>query len=138
MITIYILILMMRYSHQREIIMNIIHSTKIHPTADWIYKKARKLIPNISLGTIYRNLKLLEKDDLVATIFDGSVARFDANMEKHDHLKCKVCGSLTDLSLDYDFKSVVEKKFNFIADEIDMTIIGTCSKHKQKEKYNGK
>ena len=68
MITIYYLIFNMRYSHQREIIMNIIYSTKSHPNADWIYKRARKLIPNISLGTIYRNLKLLEKDGHIATI----------------------------------------------------------------------
>lgn len=119
----------MRYSQQRETIINILHSTNMHPTADWIYRKAKKYIPNISLGTVYRNLKQLEQDQLISTIFDGSVARFDSNMERHDHLKCKICGSLTDLTLDYDFKSTVKQKFNFIADEIEMTIIGTCSKH---------
>ena len=119
----------MRYSHQREIILNLIHSTETHPTADWIYSNARTQIPNISLGTIYRNLKQLEQDQLITTIFDGNVARFDSNMESHDHLKCKICGNLTDLTLDHDFKSRVKQKFNFIADKIEMTIIGTCSKH---------
>lgn len=119
----------MRFSHQRETIMNLIHSTDVHPTADWIYMQARILIPNISLGTVYRNLNQLEEDNLIATIFDGNVTRFDSNMESHDHLKCKICGSLTDLTLDYDFKTTVKQKFNFIADEIEMTIIGTCSKH---------
>jgi len=50
-------------------------------------------------------------------------------MDKHDHLKCKICDSLTDLTLDYDFKTTVKQKFNFIADEIEITIIGRCSKH---------
>tara|TARA_B100000575_G_C22617866_1_gene383877 strand:- start:6 stop:398 length:393 start_codon:yes stop_codon:yes gene_type:complete len=128
----------MRFSQQRETIINIVHSTKIHPTANWIYRKAKKFIPNISLGTVYRNLKQLQQDKLISTFLDGSVARFDSNMEKHDHLKCKICGNLTDLTVDHDFKSKVEKEFNFIADEIEMTIIGTCSKHKLKEKNNGK
>lgn len=119
----------MRYSRQREVIMNVIHSTSTHPTADWVYKKTQQFIPNISLGTVYRNLKQLEIDGIIATIHDGLVARYDCNVEKHDHLKCKVCGSLTDLKLDYDFKSTVKRKFNFNADEIDLTIIGTCSKH---------
>ena len=47
----------MRYSHQREVIREIIFSTNSHPSADWVYAKARKAIPNISLGTVYRNLK---------------------------------------------------------------------------------
>ena len=50
----------MRYSRQREVIMNVIHSTSTHPTADWVYKKTQQFIPNISLGTVYRNLKQLE------------------------------------------------------------------------------
>jgi len=129
MITIYFLFLSMRYSQQREIILNLIHSTEIHPTADWIYSSARTQIPNISLGTVYRNLKQLEHDKLIATIFDGTVVRYDSNMDKHDHLKCKICDSLTDLTLDYDFKTTVKQKFNFIADEIEITIIGRCSKH---------
>tara|TARA_B100001287_G_scaffold176969_1_gene149216 strand:- start:428 stop:595 length:168 start_codon:yes stop_codon:yes gene_type:complete len=52
----------MRYSYQREVVKEIICSTKSHPTADWIYSQAKKKISNISLGTVYRNLKTLEEN----------------------------------------------------------------------------
>jgi len=48
-----------RNTQQRKIIYEILKNTDIHPTADWIYSEVRKLIPNISLGTVYRNLKVL-------------------------------------------------------------------------------
>ena len=59
----------MRYSQQREVILNLIQSTNIHPTADWIYSNAKTQIPKISLGTVYRNLKQLEQDKLITTIY---------------------------------------------------------------------
>ena len=50
----------MRYSYQRETIREIISNTNAHPTADKIFQQAKHRIPNISLGTVYRNLKQLE------------------------------------------------------------------------------
>ena len=52
----------MRFSKQREVIQNIVQKTNSHPTADWIFHKAKKEIPNISLGTVYRNLNQLNKN----------------------------------------------------------------------------
>ncbi|HJM85776.1 MAG TPA: transcriptional repressor, partial [Candidatus Marinimicrobia bacterium] len=49
----------MRYSLQKETIREIVKSTDSHPTADWIFQRAKRKIPNISLGTVYRNLKHL-------------------------------------------------------------------------------
>ena len=61
----------MRYSHQRETIREIISSTNIHPTADWIFQQAKDKISNISLGTVYRNLRQLAADGAIRTIYDG-------------------------------------------------------------------
>ena len=120
----------MRYSQQREVILNLIQSTKIHPTADWIYSKAKTHIPKISLGTVYRNLKKLEQDKLIATIYDGNVARYDSNMEKHDHLKCNICGDLIDVNKNnIDISKTILRNFNFKVSDIEMTISGTCKKH---------
>ena len=51
----------MRFSYQRQKIREIVHNTNSHPTADWVYLEVKKSIPNISLGTVYRNLKQLEE-----------------------------------------------------------------------------
>ena len=130
MITIYFLIYDMRYSKQKEVILNLIHSTEIHPTADWIYRNARTQIPNISLGTVYRNLKRLEKDKLIMTIYDGNTARYDSNMKQHDHLKCNTCGDLIDIKKNnIDISKTILRSYNFKVTDIEMTISGTCKKH---------
>ena len=55
----------MRPTRQRALIMEVLNGTTQHPTADWIYDKVRKKCPNVSLGTIYRNLNLLKFLSLV-------------------------------------------------------------------------
>ena len=84
----------MRFSHQRDTIQKIIYSTNSHPTADQVFIKAKKIIPNISLGTVYRNLKQLEKAGILQTIYDDNIIRYDWKTEPHNHLKCKICGDL--------------------------------------------
>ena len=49
----------MRFSHKRELIKEILYSTNSHPSAEWVYNKVKKVMPAISLGTVYRNLKKL-------------------------------------------------------------------------------
>ena len=123
----------MRYSYQREAIKKVVMGTNSHPTADWIYNQTKKIIPKISLGTVYRNLKQLSKDGEINTIYDGNIARYDWNIESHDHLKCTQCGDLVDVHLAHDeFKSIVKTKFKFDVDDVEMTVIGTCSKHAKK------
>ena len=123
----------MRYSYQREAIKKVVKGTNSHPTADWIYNQTKKIIPKISLCTVYRNLKQLSKDGEINTIYDGNIARYDWNIESHDHLKCIQCGDLVDVHLAHDeFKSIVKTKFKFDVDDVEMTVIGTCSKHTKK------
>jgi Fe2+ or Zn2+ uptake regulation protein len=120
----------MRYSRQRELILEIIMGTDSHPAADWVFQQARKQIPEISLGTVYRNLKRLATNGNVRTINDGTVVRYDWDQEPHDHLKCKICGDLMDVHLlEEDIRKSVREKYNFEVDDVEMTIIGTCNKH---------
>ena len=123
----------MRYSYQRETIKKVVKGTNSHPTADWIYNQTKKIISKISLGTVYRNLKQLTRDGEINTIYDGNIALYDWNIESHDHLKCTQCGDLVDVHLAHDeFKSIVKTKFKFDVDDVEMTVIGTCSKHTKK------
>ena len=120
----------MRYSKQREKIKNIVCDSNSHPNADWIFKETKKEIPNISLGTVYRNLKQLEKSGQIKSIHNGGSVRYDGNVKKHNHLRCTVCDDLIDIQIAHDvlYNSVINR-YNFKVDEIELTIIGRCEKH---------
>lgn len=95
----------MKYSRQREAIKEYLSQTKEHPTADIIYMNIKKRFPNISLGTVYRNLNLLVETGEIIKVdgMDGS-DHFDMNTNPHYHFVCNDCGSIHDLemkSIDY-------------------------------------
>lgn len=86
-----------RKSKQRDAIINELCSRYDHPTAMELYLSVREKIPNLSLGTLYRNLSQLEENGLVLKIPDGSTDRFDGNVNPHAHFKCLTCGNVYDL-----------------------------------------
>lgn len=88
----------LRNSKQRAIILEVLKSTKTHPTADWIYEKVRKRIPNISLGTVYRNLSVLKEMGKIMELNCGEkCSRYDGNPENHYHFVCLKCGRVFDV-----------------------------------------
>ena len=120
----------MRYSHQRKVIQKIVKSTKVHPNADWVYKKARKIIPDISLGTVYRNLNQLVKNGSINMIQDGSVTRYDGNIKPHYHLKCDECSEIADIEIhDLNLKKIIKSISDFKPSGVEITVTGTCNKH---------
>lgn len=88
----------MKYSRQRNLILDIVRTNPVHPTAEWVYEQARKEIPAIGLATVYRNLNMLASLGEIEKIpgVDG-VDRFDGDCSEHYHLKCSRCGRLYDL-----------------------------------------
>ena len=81
-------------------VLAIVRSTMDHPTADWVYRQARRRLPRISLGTVYRNLKQLTEAGLIREIhMGGESARFDGNLARHYHIRCLGCGRVSDLPL---------------------------------------
>ena len=90
---------MANFSKQREAILVVLNGTKTHPDAAWVYSETQKLIPNISLGTVYRNLaKLQESGEIVSLGVYGGVERFDADVKEHLHFYCKNCQKILDIS----------------------------------------
>lgn len=88
----------MRYSRQRELIIDIIKNRKDHPTADAIYNTARAREPNISLGTVYRNLKLLSDEGVIITLeTEDKKIHYDGDLSRHSHFICEDCGKIIDL-----------------------------------------
>ena len=124
----------MRYSHQREVIREIICSTKSHPTADWIFSEAKKEISNISLGTVYRNLKTLEENGIIKVIHDSNQVRYDGNIDGHHHLKCIECGILIDIDIRPAFnKKKIMDEYDFEPRDEKIFILGKCKKHNKQK-----
>lgn len=89
-----------RMTRQKKLILEILRSTKSHPTADWVYEQARKQIPDISLGTVYRNLGVLKKaGEILELSFGSTFSRFDGNPDNHYHFVCEVCGLVSDVDI---------------------------------------
>jgi len=89
---------MLRRTKQKEAILKVLRSINSHPTVDWIYNEVRKEIPDISLGTVYRNLKLLrESGEILEIDLSGAFSRFDGNPDNHYHFRCEKCGRVFDV-----------------------------------------
>jgi Fe2+ or Zn2+ uptake regulation protein len=87
-----------RDTRQRQAILDIVQNAHSHPTTDWIYEEVRKIIPNISKGTVYRNLKiLLEEGEVSELNLSGTVSRYEGKKADHYHFRCVKCGKVFDL-----------------------------------------
>lgn len=90
-----------KYSRQREAIKEYLAHTKEHPTADMVYMNIRTAYPNISLGTVYRNLNLLaEQGEIIKINCQDGSDRFDGNHNPHYHFVCKSCGKVMDIEME--------------------------------------
>ena len=121
---------MKRFSRQREVILEILRSTKLHPNAKTIYEQAQRVIPNISLGTVYRNLSelSLSGDILAFKTFDGS-EHYDSISEPHPHFCCTVCNQIVDLDIPFIGEFAEEIAFHTGAEieGYDLIFYGKCS-----------
>lgn len=92
--------LIQRNTRQRKSILEMLKSTKEHPTAEIIYFKVRKELPNISLGTIYRNLNILKQEGIIKEIkTTGKKTHYDADVSFHSHFICQHCDVVSDFEV---------------------------------------
>ncbi|MBP1737417.1 MAG: transcriptional repressor [Oscillospiraceae bacterium] len=118
-----------RYSKKREAILAVLRGTKLHPTADWVYQTLKSQYPDLSLGTVYRNLNSFKEEGLITTVgvVDGE-ERFDANVAPHTHFICSKCYAvidLQDLPLDQDLDRTVSQK-GFQVEGHELVFRGIC------------
>lgn len=115
-----------KHSRQRDAIQNFLISRKDHPTAEVIYSHVRKEFPNISLGTVYRNLSFLVDNGQAVKVpcNDGSV-HFDARVCPHYHFQCTECGAIIDLDVDGD--TMIQNFKNAVSDDFDGIIEGNVT-----------
>jgi Fur family peroxide stress response transcriptional regulator len=130
---------MFRDTKQRQAVLDVLKSTNSHPTADWVYDAVRKDIPNISKGTVYRNLKILRDTGMISELnLNGTVSRFEARQDNHYHFRCEKCGRVFDLDEPVDTKldKRVAKKTGFKVSHHQLEFRGLC-KECQKNKKGG-
>lgn len=86
------------YSSKRIAIYNAVCSTATHPSAKWVYEKLKPEIPDLSLGTVYRNIALFKSEGKVNVICSvNGEERIDANIKPHPHFVCNKCGGVFDV-----------------------------------------
>lgn len=85
-----------RLTRQRRTILEVLRRRMDHPTAEQLFQELRQTLPHISLGTVYRNLDVLQTTGLIRVV-PGEPRRFDGNQVPHDHFRCSQCGALLDL-----------------------------------------
>jgi Fe2+/Zn2+ uptake regulation proteins len=120
-----------KFSRKREAILDALRSTKTHPTAEWIYATLKPLYPDLSLGTVYRNLSLFRSEGQIISV--GTVngqERFDANIAPHPHFICDSCGEVIDID-DSFYQGSIKKPSGFDEGEInwcEVVFHGKCLK----------
>lgn len=123
----------LKYSGQREAIKSFLASTHSHPTADLVYDGVRKQYPNISLGTVYRNLSLLsELGEILSFSTGDGKEHFDGNVEPHYHFICTCCNKIEDIEIPAETKkdviaSYIEAKLSAKVEQEWTYTYGTCS-----------
>lgn len=126
----------LKHSRQRDMIKDFLLSRKDHPTADVVYMNVRQQQPNISLGTVYRNLTLLADIGEIQRLRLGDgVDHFDADISAHYHFICNTCGSVIDLEMESidSITDVAQRKFDgHIAGHITH-FFGTCKNCTQED-----
>lgn len=125
----------MRNSKQRDVILRVVEESCDHPTAEMIYNRTRKEMPNVSLGTVYRNLALLAEQGKIRHVaIPNGGDRYDKTVCTHAHLHCKICNSVTDVGegLNEEIARTVSLENGCDIDTTDIIFVGTCTACKNK------
>ena len=124
-----------KYSRQRESIIENLKQRKDHPTADMVYSDIRKVYPNVSLGTVYRNLSALteENEILKLDVGDGT-DHFDGCCLPHYHMLCTGCKKVIDINLPYEpeLNKKAEDFDDIQVERHDLIFYGLCPECKKK------
>src|SRR5699024_6116084 len=118
-----------RITPQRHAVLEYLLTTMTHPTADEIYKALESKFPNMSVATVYNNLRILRELGLVRELTYGDdSSRFDSNMDDHYHIICEQCGKIEDFhypSLD-EIEALAQKISGFDISDHRMELYGKC------------
>ena len=120
---------MRRHSRKRDAILNCIRQSRVHPSAEWIYAQLKPEHPDLSLGTVYRNLALFrESGEVVCVATVRGADRLDACTEPHAHFICEQCGAVLDVDVPQDDRrSDLETRYGVRVRRSELLFRGVCS-----------
>ncbi|MFD1040099.1 peroxide-responsive transcriptional repressor PerR [Virgibacillus byunsanensis] len=125
-----------RITPQRHAVLDYLLNSMTHPTADEIYKALEGKFPNMSVATVYNNLRVLREIGLVRELTYGDASsRFDCNTSEHYHAICQECGKIVDFhypTLD-EVESLAEQVTGFDVSHHRMEIYGKCEACQTRE-----
>ena len=127
----------LRRTKQRQVILEELRKVTCHPTADELYNMARRRLPHISMGTVYRNLELLVQQGTIQSLdIAGTQKRFDGNAVNHYHLRCLKCGRVEDAHTrrSIPIHDVVKEVIGFEIIGHRLELVGLCPKCRGKHR----
>jgi Fur family transcriptional regulator, peroxide stress response regulator len=118
----------LRNTKQLEVIWEAIKDDTSHPTADQVYARVRERFPNVSLGTVYRNLQKLVADEKLQVLMLGRSQHFDPLVTRHQHFICEKCGRVFDVLMDTgdEIKPAKLPHAGFKVTSHQLAFYGTC------------
>ena len=118
----------LRYSRKRELVLDAVRSSCAHPTAEMVYQSLKAEYPDLSLGTVYRNLNLLVENGLLIRLCTPDAAdHFDARLDAHQHICCSVCGCIRDVNIDLPhLRERTLQETGFTVERVDVMMSGVC------------
>ena len=126
-----------RYSKKREAILSAIRSTDVHPSAEWVYQRLKPEHPDLSLGTVYRNLTLFQQQGVIQSVgVVNGQERFDGVTVPHSHFVCRCCGAVMDLhqtGLDPALDRRVGEEYGLEVERHELVFYGRCQGCREKE-----
>ncbi len=122
----------MRQTKQRQVILDVLRKHTDHPGADSIYAEVRKVLPRISLGTVYRNLDILSRTGVILKLESSTgQKRFDPVTDSHPHFRCVECGAIEDLPFAIDSVVVQNNQEEWVGgrkiDRLILEYTGLCA-----------
>ena len=130
-----------KHFRKRDAILTCLRQTTVHPSAEWIYAQLKPDIPDLSMGTVYRNLTLFKEKGMIISVGTvNGVERFDGNTDPHVHFVCTQCGGVLDLetiSVPEELNREAVKETGGRVSACQLTFTGICEdclKHQSEEK----
>ena len=127
-----------KHFRKRDAILTCLRETKVHPSADWVFAQLKPEIPDLSLGTVYRNLTLFKEQGLITSLGTvGGVERFDGDTSSHVHFVCTSCSKVQDLEGMPHLTSLRKAAEQDLGSQIDgcqITLTGLCRECIQQSK----
>jgi Fe2+ or Zn2+ uptake regulation protein len=117
----------LKVTPQRQLLFKVLHGNMTHPTAESLYATVSRLMPGISLRTVYQTLNdLAAMGELQVLHLAGGSTRFDPNVVDHHHALCDRCGALHDVYVQQVDDLLVHGFEGFVSQRASIVFGGLC------------